>query len=82
MSKYHPLRDHLRRAGPAAVEMGFDEIDQLVGGLPSSARHHRAWWANESDGAHVQARAWLDSGRRVEVVDPERGRVRFSGRID
>lgn len=79
MSKYDPLRDALRR-GDAAVEFSFAEIDRLVGGLPHSAHAHRAWWSNETDGQHAQARAWLAAGRRVEVVDLARRRIRFSAR--
>jgi hypothetical protein len=56
--------------------MGFVEISRLVGGLPPSARRHRAWWANSP--SHVQAHAWLELGRRVEAVDLEREVVRFS----
>lgn len=49
------------------LDLDFDAIDALVSGLPSSARRHRAWWAN--DATHAQARAWLDEGWRVEAVN-------------
>jgi hypothetical protein len=70
--KYAPLFEHLCRAGDAPVEMTFEEIDRLVGGLPVSATKHRAWWANEVAGGRVQAKAWLDAGRT------DAGRVWFS----
>ena len=73
--KYEPLSNQLRTA-PHPVSMGFVEISRLVGGLPPSARRHRAWWANSP--SHVQAHAWLELGRRVEAVDLEREVVRFS----
>jgi hypothetical protein len=78
VAKYDALRDYLFRAGAAEVRMSFDEIGDLVGGLPSSAFRHRAWWAN--DRSHVQARAWLDAGREAVEVDLTGKWVRFSAR--
>ena len=79
MGKYDRLLAHLCRCGDGPVEMTFDEIDALVGGLPASAERWPAWWANEAAGPrHVQARAWLDSGREVEAVDRAARWVRFS----
>ena len=79
VAKYDALLEHLCRADDGPVEMTFDEIDRLVGGLPASATSWPAWWANETAGSrHVQARAWLDSGREVESVDRAGRRVRFS----
>jgi hypothetical protein len=50
--------------------MTFDDIERLVCPLPMSASTHPAWWANEAEGGrHVQARAWLNSGRKVPSVD-------------
>ena len=79
MAKYDPLFEHLCRCGDGPVEMTFTDIDKLVGGLPASARRHRAWWHNETEGSHVQARAWLNAGREVEEVDLNQEWVRFSG---
>jgi hypothetical protein len=76
MAKYDSLRDWLERA-PRPAEMSFAQIDMLVGGLPHSAYVHRAWWANERTGRHVQAQAWLEAGRTVADVDLHAGRVRF-----
>jgi hypothetical protein len=79
VAKYDPLLEHLCRADDGPLEMTFQEIDRLVGGLPASAATWPAWWANETAGSrHVQARAWLDSGREVESVDRTGERVRFS----
>jgi hypothetical protein len=55
--------------------MTFAHIEDLVGRLPPSARVHREWWAN--DRTHVQAQAWLTSGRVVGEVDISCGTVRF-----
>ncbi len=78
MAKYDPLFEHLCRTGDGPLEMSFDDIAALVGGLPSSAWKHPAWWHNETSGTHVQARAWMTAGRTVEWADQQAGRVRFS----
>lgn len=79
MGKYDPLFEHLCRADDAPLEMTLNDIERLVGPLPTSAWEHPAWWANESEGGrHVQARAWLNAGREVESVDRAGQRVVFS----
>ena len=79
MPKYDPLFEHLCRAGDEPVELGFDDLDRLVGGLPASARSLAAWWSNEGTGSrHVQADAWRNAGRVVEKVDRGAGVVLFS----
>lgn len=75
MGKYDPLRDHLSLS-PDWLEMTFDDVANLVGGLPASAYNHRAWRANSE--SHVEAQAWLTAGMRVEQVDLARRRVRFA----
>ena len=80
MGKYEELRKRLQGPPDGAVELTFTDIDRVVGGLPRSARKHRAWWSNERQGTHVQCAGWLDAGRRVEDVDLNAGRVRFSSR--
>jgi len=74
--KYEPLTDVLRSVagrGQHIVEFDFDEIDQLVGGLPESAGL-RQWWANSS---RSQALAWRAAGFHVDQVWLTRRRVRF-----
>ena len=78
MSKYSALGRHLERETGPSVEMAFHEVDDVVGGLPASARRYLAWWSNERDGTHVQARAWLDAGWRVVNVNLTAERVRFT----
>jgi len=80
MAKYDPLCDYLDRLPPNAVTISFETIADLVGGLPHSAYAHRPWWANEVDGQHVQARAWLEASRHVESVDLASRSVRFGPR--
>lgn len=79
MAKYDPLFEYLCQAGDGPLELTFDEIEHLVGPLPTSATKYPAWWANEAEGGrHVQARAWLSAGREVEAVDLQARRVRFT----
>ena len=73
--KYEPLRRELERSD-RSIEMSFDEVARLVGGLPPTAYRRPQWWSNNLSG-HVQAAAWLSGGRRVAMVDLTAQRVRF-----
>jgi hypothetical protein len=78
-TKYQPLTDYLLQDGRERIEMGFDEIEALMGDhrLPPSARNPRLsqWWDNDFD--NVQAKAWMVAGYLVEAVDISGQRVRF-----
>ncbi|MFL5796553.1 MAG: DUF6884 domain-containing protein [Actinomycetota bacterium] len=76
--KYTPLAIWLANQVGTSCELRVEELDDLVGGLPASARRHRAWWANNT--SHTQARAWLEAGWRVKAVDTRR--VIFVSRRD
>jgi hypothetical protein len=71
--KYSPLAAYLAAQRAAAVKMAFADLEALVGPLPSSARNHRSWWAN--DRHHAQARSWLSAGWRASRVDLSAGIV-------
>lgn len=75
VAKYDALRLHLEGATDSEVSISFDEVADLVGGLPSSALNHRAWWAN--DVTHVHGRAWMSVGWQVADVNLGARRVRF-----
>lgn len=77
MRKYQPLLEHLK-GSDASVEMTFDEIASMVGGLPESATKFGQWW--ENTGHHSQAKAWLEAGYKVASVDRQERRVRFTRR--
>ena len=78
MAKYDPLRIFLAIQRGPIITLDFDEIAEMVGGLPPSAYQYSAWWAN--DDPHVQAASWGDAGWIAHEVDLNRRRVRF--RID
>jgi hypothetical protein len=71
MTKYQPLRNYLTaRQYMERVRLTFREVVNVLDEpLPSSAYHHREWWANQSDTAKRQwAAAWLDAGFVVDAV--------------
>ena len=78
-SKYDPLRRYLEaHEGENAVWMTFRKIEDVLGTrLPRSARRYHHWWANDSTGNHVQAAAWIATGRRVAQLDLIAERVMF-----
>lgn len=78
MGKYAALRDRLER-GSGPIELTFDEIAALVGGLPPSAYRHSAWWSN-NEARHVQTEGWLGARRMVTRLDLAGKRVWFSDR--
>ncbi len=61
---YQALTDFLDALTDDAVDLTFEALDDLVGGLPSSARKHAAWWSN-SRASQPHSRWWLDAGRRA-----------------
>jgi len=78
--KYTPL-EHYLTALPAIqrdVTLSFEQIERILNDkLPPSAYNHRAWWANEREGQHVHAHAWLDAGWKVNTVNFNQKWVRF-----
>jgi hypothetical protein len=79
-SKYAPLIDKLQQTNQDhdQVKLTFDDVnDVLNGGLPPSARIHRAWWANDSIG-HVQSQLWLAAGWKTTYINITEETVVFS----
>ncbi len=72
--KDDPLRQALASCS-GAVTLSFSHVDQLVGGLPPSARRDRPWWANWW--RLEQAQSWLSAGFSVGAVDLSGGTVTF-----
>ncbi len=68
MSKYDRLGEYLDERGESPVTLTFKQIEGVLGApLPQSAYKDRTWWGNNE--GHVQAKAWLSRGWRVEHVD-------------
>lgn len=78
MSKYEALGRYLKESPQSKITMPFGLIDDLVSGLPPSARKYHAWWSNKWSGRQVQSRAWTRAGWRVHAVDLTAERVTFT----
>lgn len=65
MSRYDALTARLKSLAEPHVVLTFDELDQMRGGLPDSAKKYAAWWANKAS-SQAHARAWLDAGRHAK----------------
>jgi len=77
-NKYARLQDHLRRRSGRPEMLTFEDIEDIIGaGLPQSAVKHRSFWANDNEGHHSHARAWMGAGYRVSYVDQDEKVVRF-----
>ena len=77
MSRHDALRDRLASDPTARATLSFADIGELVGGLPPSVRQYSSWRANAADGRHVQARAWVGVGWKIESVDIAEERATF-----
>lgn len=78
MGGYEPLTEALRAAaarGQARVELGFGQIEEIIGRRLPASSDQRQWWANT---AHSQALAWHIAGFHVEQVYLDRQRIRGS----
>ena len=76
--KYRPLYDHLRACSDDRWDARFSDIEQIIGDrLPSSARKHPAWWANDTSRSHNHAQAWLSAGWETSRVQIEANGVLF-----
>lgn len=80
MSKYSPLQDYLSGlpAHQKDITLSFEKIEGIIhASLPLSAIYHQAWWANEKNGAHVEAQSWINAGWKVDSFDQKQKWVRF-----
>ena len=79
MHKYDAISKLLLEAearGEPELTVSFERLDALIpGGLPPSARNHRAWWSN---GSQYAAAWWVVFGWVVDTVNQSaHGWVRF-----
>jgi hypothetical protein len=78
--KYTPLENYLRDLPESQreVSLGFEQIEIILDAkLPPSAYEDRRWWDHETEGNHVNKRAWANAGWKVESVDFNRKRARL-----
>lgn len=74
MAKYDALARYLERA-PSPVALRFGELDEMLGGLPRSAKSNRTWWGNSLRSNH--ASVWLKAGWKVASVSFQEETVVF-----
>ena len=58
--KYTPLENYLRDlpTSQKEVALSFEQIERILNDkLPPAAYEYLAWWTNEKEGNHVNARA-------------------------
>lgn len=78
--KYKPLENYLRdlSASQREVTLGFEQIEEILNNkLPSSAYEDQRWWKHETEGNHINTRAWTNAGWRVESLDVNAKWVKF-----
>ena len=78
--KYTPLENYLRDLpkNQREVTFGFEQIEQILNAkLPSSAYEDRRWWDHETEGNHVNMRAWSSAGWKIENLDVNKKWVKF-----
>lgn len=78
--KYTPLEQYLRNlpVTQKEVTLSFEQIERILNDkLPPSAYQYQAWWANQKEGSHVEAFAWMDAGWLVDIVNFNEKWVRF-----
>ena len=78
--KYTPLENYLRDlpANQKEVVLSFKQIEKIFNyKLPASAYEDRRWWDHDTEGNHVNKRAWSNADWKVESVDFNRKQVRL-----
>jgi len=77
MAKYDALARFLAARDDDQVELSFEEVGDVVGGLPPSAYLERSWWANTRSPGNAHAPGWMAVGWRVGKIDMAARRVLF-----
>jgi hypothetical protein len=78
-NKYSPLESYFKSLPPGEreVRLSFERIDSIIHSkLPASA-NELSWWQHETEGNHINKRAWANAGWRIETVHLRERWVRF-----
>jgi hypothetical protein len=76
--KYTPLEHYLHDlpATQREVTLRFEQIENILNDkLPASAYEDQRWWDHETEGNHVNKRAWSNAGWKVASLDVNKKRV-------
>jgi hypothetical protein len=77
--KYTPLENYLRDlpAKQKEVALSFEQIEKIINSKLPASVNELSWWEHETEGNHVNKRAWANAGWMVESVDFNRKRAKF-----
>jgi hypothetical protein len=78
--KYTPLENYLRdfAKDQSEVMLSFEQVEKILNfELPSSAYEDRRWWEHETEGNHVNKRAWSNAGWKIASLDVNKKWVKF-----
>lgn len=78
--KYLPLEKYLSDLPESTREitLTFEQIEKILAfNLPPSAFEDRRWWDHETEGNHVNQRAWANAGWKIESLDVNEKWVKF-----
>jgi len=79
--KYMPLQIYLRDlpANQEEVSLDFEQIEGILNNkLPASAYEDQRWWEHETEGNHVDQRAWTNVLWEVKSLDVKAHKVIFA----
>ena len=77
--KYAPLEHYLRGLPitQKEVTLSFTQIEGILKSkLPASA-NERSWWEHETEGNHVNRRAWSTAGWEIDNLNLKRNWVKL-----
>lgn len=80
-SKYAPLETYLRElpVSQKEVTLSFAQIEEILKSkLPASAYEDTRWWEHETEGNHVNGRAWSAAAWKVGEVNVHGKWARFA----
>ena len=83
-SKYAPLEYYLRELPitQKEVKLSFEQIETILKSkLPASAYEDRRWWDHETEGNHINKRAWANAGWQVDEVNVKEKWARFRAEV-
>jgi endonuclease III len=76
VSKYQAVKEFLVRQRGDTLRIGFDQVAEIMGGLPEAAYTYRAWWSNNPGFSHAR-HGWLAAGWRTARVDMDAKELTF-----
>ena len=78
MANYEALTHHLRNLKRNQIELGFSDLQQIIGRPLPKAAKSSSWWSNDAatGTSNGRSRAWLEADFNAELL-PGRERISF-----